>query len=109
MGDYSFIFLYLGLLALSLSLKRHSGQVWSGKKLSRMQIIWLRIVGWAGLIVSAIICMEQQGTCVGFIFWLGLLTIAIFIQVIILTYQAKKAIEIGIVLLLLVILWNVYT
>lgn len=100
MDDFSFILMYVGLATLSLSLIRHSRQVWSGKILSNMQTIWLRIIGWIILIFSAIICMDQQGAGVGLVFWLGLLTVAIFIQVIILTYQSQKFIEIGLAVLL---------
>ena len=90
MSLFIFGLLYCGLAALSMAMDRHYKQVWGEKPTASLRHI-LRITGWALLGVSFWISFQSWERGIGSIAWFGILTVAAFTFILLLTYRPKMA------------------
>ena len=90
MSLFIFGLLYCGLAALSMAMDRHYKQVW-GEKLAVSRRHMLRTAGWALLGVSFWISFQNWERGIGSLAWFGILTIAAFTFILLLTYRPKMA------------------
>lgn len=83
---FASVFAFGGFLALSLSMNRHYRQVFH-RPVSRKAGLWLRALGWSALAVALIICVVYSGWAVGLLFWMGILSVAGLINILLLAYR----------------------
>lgn len=79
----------IGLVLLSVSLKRHYLQVWPGNDRYRHWRLPNRIVGYALVALSLWPCVRLSGFGIGVVLWLAILALAAFLQAMLLTYWPK--------------------
>lgn len=79
-------FAFAGFLALALSMNRHYRQVFH-RPVSRKASLGFRGLGWAGLSVALAVCMAHAGWALGMLLWLGILSVAGLINVLLLAYH----------------------
>jgi len=77
---------YAGLAVLALALDRHHYQVWRRTPSPKARLL-LRTFGLSSLAASLAICIEGQGTGLGILAWLGLLTITSLLIALLFTYR----------------------
>lgn len=66
--------LYSALVALCLSMERHQRQVLSNGR-PRLSARWLRLAGFAGLLVSLLECVGYSGTTCSWVDWFCVLAV----------------------------------
>ncbi|BEH15552.1 DUF3325 domain-containing protein [Marinobacter shengliensis] len=71
---------------LALAMNRHYKQV-AGKAPNRITRITLRTLGFVGLSAGLAGCLWQYGWSVGLVHWLGALSFAVLLVVLILSYR----------------------
>lgn len=91
MGVGSVLFAYAGMVALCLGLERHYKQVW-GTPSTRVQRLVLRALGWAGLLVSLLLCAAGWGWAMGPVGWFGVISLAGLLLVGVLPYAPRLAV-----------------
>ena len=77
---------FAGFFALSLSMNRHYRQVFH-RPVSRKASLWFRTLGWSGLGAALTICVAHSGWALGILLWLGILSVAGLINVLLLAYR----------------------
>ncbi|MFV0278473.1 MAG: DUF3325 domain-containing protein [Parahaliea sp.] len=74
-----------GFFALALAMNRHYHQLW--QRLPGTIMRWLlRALGWAGLLLSLLICAKSEGWPAGTVLWCGLLTATALMVAMFFTY-----------------------
>ena len=92
---FSFILSFVGFVALSLAMKRHSDQIRAeGNSLSVKQKIVSRVIGFACLIAACGLCMKSEGTSVGLVYWTGILAAVALLQTLLLSYRPQWVVHI---------------
>lgn len=96
----------IGCIALSLAMKRHFLQVQpqplQHHLITSTQLVWvLRTVGIFCLLLSGYLCLLDQGTAVGLVFFIALITLTALLQSLLLTYRPQWVIPIGLSALVL--------
>lgn len=79
---------FLGFVALALAMDRHYGQVLGGRPNPRFRS-FVRLGGWALIVLSAVPCVAAYGWSIGLAWWLGALTAAAMPVLLLLTYRPK--------------------
>jgi hypothetical protein len=98
----SFTLTFTGLIALSLSMKRHFLQSQPRHIKPPSQLLFLfRIMGCLLLVFSVSLSMAQQGLAFGLVFWTGLVTLAALLQALLLTYRPSWVVPFGLISLVL--------
>jgi hypothetical protein len=83
----SCVFIFIGLFALSLSMKRHFKQCYPQRKMPSLKRLFVfRISGYVGLSISMYLCIIAQGLGLGLVVWFGVATIVALLQVLLLSY-----------------------
>ena len=95
------IFMFIGLIAFSLSMKRHFKQCYPQRKIPSLKVLSLfRMSGYLSLFVSIYLCVIAQGVGLGLVVWFGAITIAGLLQVMLLAYKPQWMIPTEVVALL---------
>ena len=72
MWGAAFVFMLLGLGAVSLAMDRHVDHL--PRKIRTSRLRWmLRLVGWIALLVAMRFAVADSGAAMGFLVWLGML------------------------------------
>ncbi len=80
---------YAGMVALSLAMDRHHGQVLAGRALpGRLRIAW-RVAGALLLACALWACMAAWGAGIGAVAWTGLLNAAALVLACLLSYLPR--------------------
>lgn len=80
---------YGGFLALSLAMPRHYGQAFPGRKPGAKVPTALRIIGVAALGAALAVCIARWHVGMGITAWVGVLTVAAVLLVLVLTYSGS--------------------
>ncbi|HKS13121.1 MAG TPA: DUF3325 domain-containing protein [Pseudomonas sp.] len=88
------LFAYSGMLALCQGLERHYKQVW-GKPCAVWQRRVLRALGWVGLGVSFVLCVQAWGWAMGPVGWFGVMSLSGLVLVMLLPYVPRVAVWLG--------------
>ena len=106
----SFLFIFTGFIALSLSMKRHFKQCSPQRRMPSLKLLFVfRLAGYISLIISMSLCMIAQDLGLGLVLWFGLLTIAALLQLLLLTYKPQWVIPIGFINLICTISYTSIT
>lgn len=81
----------LGIVLLSLSLKRHYLQLWPQNKNFRWWSLLCRTLGYVAVAASLLPCIKASGLWIGLVLWTSLLAGAAFLQAMVLTYRPKHS------------------
>ena len=85
---FVFVFMLIGLVAFSLSMKRHFKQYFPNKKMASLKLLsTFRMLGYFSLSISIYLCVIDQGLGLGLVIWFGVLTIVTLLQVFLLSYR----------------------
>jgi len=100
----SFALLFMGFAGLSLAMKRHYPQLQpimekNSQQRSKQVIIAIRLLAYSCLLTGLFFCINSQGISIGFVFWLGLLTLAALLQAMLLSYRPRWVFGFGLMLL----------
>jgi Protein of unknown function (DUF3325) len=79
----------LGCLLLSLSLRRHYRQVFTGLDAYPRRLWPLRIAGYACALLALWPCVRLSGPWVGLVLWTSMVALAAFLQIMLLTYRPR--------------------
>ena len=90
MSLFVFSLLYCALAALCMAMERHYKQVW-GDKPAASRRHTLKATGWILLGVSFWISYQTWERGIGSLAWFGILTIAAFTFILMLTYRPRVA------------------
>jgi len=85
------LFAYAGMLGLCLGLERHYKQVWH-RSCPRLWRIGLRSTGWLALLASLALCAKAWGWAMGPVAWFGVLSLAGWVLVMLLSYWPRLAV-----------------
>lgn len=85
------LFAYAGMLGLCQGLERHYKQVWQ-RPCPRSLRLALRGLGWAGLVVSLLLCAQAWGWAMGPVAWFGVISLAAVVLVMLLPYWPRVAV-----------------
>ncbi|WP_420223486.1 DUF3325 domain-containing protein [Pigmentiphaga litoralis] len=83
------VFGFVGMALLSLAMDRHFGQVFSRRAPSRALCILLRVVGALGLVMALVFALDAWGPSVGWVAWLGWLTVGALVVAWMLAYAIR--------------------
>lgn len=81
------LLIWLGFALLSTAMPRHCMDILPGRKLSRIQQRLLQLVGALLLAVSCYLAIQADGLHYGLTGWTGLLTLALVVLVVLLSYR----------------------
>lgn len=84
-------------LALSLAMDRHYENSYGRGRNVGVHRLWLRSVGTLGLILSLTTSLHLYGRSQGWVFWLGILTAAAIMTMLVLSYAPRRAALTGMV------------
>jgi hypothetical protein len=87
MSSIGFGLACLGLMLLSLSMKRHYRQVWPDSANFDTWRLRNRVAGYALSALSLLPCIAQEGLWIGLVLWISILAGAAFLQALLLTYR----------------------
>lgn len=79
---------FAALAALCLSLNRHQSEVLHTRPSGR-QVAGLRVLGWFGIVLSLILAGQAEGWAFGPVQWVGALTGAGVLLVLLLSYRPR--------------------
>lgn len=85
------LFAYAGMTGLCQGLERHYKQVW-GRACPGVLRRLLRGIGWAGLVVSLLLCAQAWGWAMGPVAWFGVISLAAVLLVLLLPYWPRSAV-----------------
>ncbi|MBL4765949.1 MAG: DUF3325 domain-containing protein [Colwellia sp.] len=92
----SYLLIFIGCVALSLSMKRHFKQCYPQRRMPSLKKLFIfRIIGFTCLLLSTSIFIVEQGWGIGLVLWFGLLTLVAFLQSLLLTYKPQWIMSIG--------------
>lgn len=91
---------FVALAALCLSQNRHHAEI-LGSKPGRQRVILLRVLGWLGIALSLLLAGSTEGWAFGPVQWIGALTGAGFVLVLLLSYKPRLVVAAGAVACLL--------
>jgi hypothetical protein len=100
---FSFVFIFIAFISMSLAMKRHYDQmhkhlakenlaankVFLNHATFKKQQTIYRLFAGISLLISYFCCINGIGTALGLVYWTALLTLAAFLQAMLLTYQAQ--------------------
>jgi hypothetical protein len=110
---FSFIFIFIAFLSLSLAMKRYYDEIHQhlpkenvavnkaavnsvafnrvpvNRAVFNKQKILYRLLAGLSLLLSYFCCIDNIGVALGLVYWTALLTLAAFLQAMLLTYQAQ--------------------
>ncbi|MEM7255038.1 MAG: DUF3325 family protein [Pseudomonadota bacterium] len=96
----AFCGIYVGFLALSLTIARHRRQLLPGLNPLSPTTVWgLRTVGGVGLAGGLFLCMAQHGIGIGVTYWAGLLSAAALLLSVLTVFLPRLALGLGLGLL----------
>jgi len=96
MMNLSVFFMFIGFIALSLSMKRHFKQCYPQMKIPSLKLLFVfRVGGYTSLIISLYLCIIAQAFGLGLVLWFGLLTLVALLQSLLLTYKPQWVIPVG--------------
>ena len=85
------LFAYAGMLGLCQGLERHYKQVWNRACPPGLRVT-LRAAGWLALLASLVLCAQAWGWAMGPVAWLGALSLAGMLLVMLLPYWPRLAV-----------------
>jgi len=88
------LFAYAGMVGLCQGLERHYKQVW-GRTCPQLLRRVLRGAGWAGLLVSLLLCGGVWGWAMGPVAWFGGISLAAVLLVLLLPYWPRSAVAVA--------------
>ena len=110
---FSFVFIFIAFISLSLAMKRHYDEIHKhlfkenvsvnkvhvnkvpvnrpsvNRATFNKQKIIYRLLAGLSLLLSYFCCINDIGIALGLVYWTALLTLAAFLQAMLLTYQAQ--------------------
>ncbi len=100
---FGFVFIFIAFISLSLAMKRHydeihkhlakenlaANKVLLNRATFKKQQTIYRLFAVLSLLLSYFCCINDIGIALGLVYWTALLTLAAFIQAMLLTYQAQ--------------------
>lgn len=81
----------LGIVLISLSLKRHYLQVWPQNENFRRWRLLYRIAGYLCIGLSLLPCILADDVWIGLVMWTSMLAAAAFLQAMLLTYWPRRS------------------
>lgn len=100
---FVYVFMFVGLIAFSLSMKRHFKQFFPQRKMASLRLLAVfRIIGYLSLSLSIYLCVIAQGLGLGLVIWFGVITIVALLQAMLLTYKPQWIMPAGFVTLLFI-------
>lgn len=84
-----------GFTALSLAMDRHFEDSFGRGRSPGRWLVWLRIAGTLGLLVSLLACLAAQGRSQGWVLYCGVLTAAALTVVGVLSYAPRHVVWLG--------------
>lgn len=87
---------YGGMLALCLGLERYFKQVWQQTPSPRLLMV-LRVMGWAGLLLSLLLCAQAWGWPMGSVAWFGMISLGGIVVASLLPYWPRGLIAVLII------------
>jgi len=90
MSAAAFCLAYAGFSALCLAMDRHHEDVFD-RALPRGRRLWLRALGWLGLVLSLAACATAWGWSYGIVEWVGILSLAGLLLIWLLAYRPRAA------------------
>lgn len=91
MSSLGFGLACLGLIVLSLSMKRHYLQAWPDSRHFEKWKVPNRVFGYALVFLSLLPCVLLEGPWIGLVLWLSMLAGAAFLQTFVLTYRPSES------------------
>ena len=100
---FSFVFIFIAFISLGLAMKRHYDEMhkhlaqenveanrvpFNRATFKKQQTIY-RLFAGLSLVLSYFCCINDIGIALGLVYWTALLTLAAFLQAMLLTYQAQ--------------------
>ena len=93
---FVFVFMFVWLIAFSLSMKRHFKQCYPQRRMPSLRLLFIcRMTGYLSLFISMYLCIITQGFGLGLVIWFGAVTLISLLQVMLLTYRPQWIISIG--------------
>lgn len=92
----AFLYAYGGLTLLSLAMTRHYRQVWS-REPSASTSLAFRLCGWGLLTGSLLTSFVKISWSIGLVAWIGALSAAALILIVLLPYRPKAAATLALV------------
>jgi len=92
---------HAAMMALSLTMDRHYGQLTGQREVPAIRRRLLRVVGWALLLLAAMACIGSFGLGVGVVTWCALLTMAALAVACGLTYRPRQSARVAALTLVL--------
>jgi hypothetical protein len=97
---WALIFMFVGVIALSSSMKRHFKQCYPQRKMPSLRLLFIfRMSGYLSLFISIYFCIIAQGIGLGLVVWFGAVTVVTLVQAMLLSYRPKWIISIGTIVL----------
>ena len=95
----NFALAYCTCVLLCVAMNSHGAQIFPARKLPPGLLKILASGGWLLLLLTAILCMKQQGVGTGLAALAGIFTAAIFVLALLLNYAARWIPSVGLVIL----------
>ncbi len=94
---------YLGLVLLSLTMKKHYIEVISKNENKILKVVFT-LLGWSILIYTLVAFIQTIGLSLGITLWLGYIALAIVLIAFAFTYIPKQSVKLSIALLVLTLI-----
>ena len=101
----AFALAFAGMVTLAFAMERHHEQLTGAMEISRARSRLLRCAGLLLLAVAAMPCLQAWGFSVGFVAWLGWLSIGALLVVGLISAVARGAAAAGCILAVLALVW----
>lgn len=85
----NFALAYCTCVLFSIAMNRHGAQIFPERKLPPTGTKILASSGWLLLVITAALCMKQQGVGTGLAVLVGIFSAAIFVLALLLNYAAR--------------------
>lgn len=95
MTNIAFGLACIGMVLLSLSLKRHYCQVWPDSPNFATWQLRNRGAGYGCIGLSLLPCVLLKGLWIGLVLWISMLALAAFLQTLLLTYWPARSLLFG--------------
>ncbi|PUA30504.1 MAG: hypothetical protein B0W54_08465 [Cellvibrio sp. 79] len=95
----SFALAYCTCVLLCIAMNRHGAQIFPARKLPPKLPKIIASGGWLLLLITAALCIKQQGVGTGLAVLAGIFTAAIFVLALLLNYAARWIPAVGAVML----------
>jgi hypothetical protein len=85
----------LGIVLLSLSMKRHYRQAWPDSGNFARWARVNRVTGYGAVALALVPCVVDSGPWIGLVLWISMLAGAAFLQTMLLTWWPRRSLLVG--------------